>query len=290
MIWLIASILSSTAIMLLFRGFKTWNVPAFPAIVVNYGAAFGLGWFFFKEEFSPLDLFTLEWTQHLLLLGLVFLVIFYLIAKVAQLMGVSVSSIAAKMSMVLPVTVFLILDPNDHLTWTKAAGLLAAVVGVVLASMKPDSKGNVLQLLGLPLLVLLGSGIIELVLGYYAESSFVQTDAASFVLSSAPFLGAGMVGVLVLGVQIGRGKGPTGWKWVPAGVVLGAVNFLSILALVKAIQSGILTKSALFPVNNVGIVVLSAAMSFLMFKEGFSKRNLLGLGLGVLAIWLLAIP
>lgn len=290
MIWLIASILSSTAIMLLFRGFKTWKIPVFPAIVVNYAAAFGLGWFFFKDEFSPGDLFRLEWTQHLLVLGLVFLVIFNLMAKVAQKMGVSVSSIAAKMSMILPITVFLIIDPNDHLTWTKALGLGAAVLGVVLVSLKEDRKGGVLQLLGLPLLVLVGSGIIELVLGYYAESEFVDSDAAGFVLSSAPFMGAGIIGWSILAVQFGRGKGPKGVKWIGAGLVLGAVNFVSILALVKAIQSGILVKSALFPVNNVGIVVLSAAFSFLLFREGFSRQNIIGLLLGVLAIVLLAIP
>ena len=87
-----------------------------------------------------------------------------------------------------------------------------------------------------------------------------------------------------------RGKGVSGGRWLLGGLVLGAVNFVSILAFVKAIQSGVLENSALFPVNNVGIVLLSAALSAVLFREAFSRQNLAGLALGILAIVLLAIP
>ena len=79
-------------------------------------------------------------------------------ARVAQTLGVSVSSIAAKMSMVLPITVFLIIDPDDRLTLWKALGIACALVGVVLASLKPERRGSWTQWLGLPVLILLGSG------------------------------------------------------------------------------------------------------------------------------------
>ena len=73
-------------------------------------------------------------------------------------------------------------------------------------------------------------------------------------------------------------------------MILGAVNFLSIYAIVKVLESGWMEKTEVFPINNVGIVLLSAAFSFVLFKERFSPRNLLGLALGVLAIALLALP
>ncbi|MGC6533777.1 MAG: EamA/RhaT family transporter [Flavobacteriales bacterium] len=290
MIWLVLSILSSTIIILLFRGFANWGVPVFPAIVVNYAVAFGCGWVLFADTYSPLDLFQMEWTRWLLLLGAMFIVIFNLMARVAQTLGVSVSSIAAKMSMVLPITVFLIIDPDDRLTLWKALGIACALAGVVLACLKPERRGSWIHWLGLPVLVLLGSGVIELVLGWYSESVHVTSDADSYVLSSTPFLGALMLGGTVLLVNQVGGKGVSGARWLLGGLVLGTVNFVSILALVKAIQSGVLEKSALFPVNNVGIVLLSAALSAVLFREAFSRQNLAGLALGILAIVLLALP
>lgn len=276
--------------MLIFRGFATLGIPAFAAIVVNYVTSFFLGWLLWKDEFSIGDLFAMNWTRYLLILGVLFIVIFNLMARVAREYGISVSSIAAKMSLVVPVVVFLIIDPEDRLTFWKFAGLLAAVSGVILTSLKPDFKGKGVSLFGLPLIVLLGSGIIDLTLGYFSDSDHITSESALYVLSSTPFLGAGIIGVSTLTIQRLRGKSPKGWMWIPGGIILGAVNLLSIVAIVKVLESGWMEKSEVFPINNVGIVLLSAALSFLIFRERFSSRNVVGLALGVLAIVLLALP
>lgn len=288
MIFLLLSIASAAAIVLIFRGYKTFGVPVFPAITINYLTAFGLGWMLFRNEYTLPELLTTAWARNLYFLGFLFIGIFYLMALVAQRIGVSVASIAAKMSMVVPIVYFLSIRPDDHLTLVKFLGLIAAIAGVVLASWKGQAEISGWKLFALPLVVLLGSGVIDLVLGIYSKGEHIQSEASTYVLSSMPFLGAATIGLptlLVARRKLTRGK----WNWLPGGMLLGGVNFVSIWALVRAIQTDILPESSLFPVNNVSIVVLAAVLSAAIFNEKLSARNLMGLGLGALAILLLSL-
>ena len=52
--------------------------------------------------------------------GLAFIYLFQLIARTTQTLGLTVTSIASKLSMVLPVALFLAFDPLDALTGKKA--------------------------------------------------------------------------------------------------------------------------------------------------------------------------
>ena len=52
--------------------------------------------------------------------SLLFIYLFQLIARTTQTLGLTVTSIASKLSMVLPVALFLAFDPLDALTWKKA--------------------------------------------------------------------------------------------------------------------------------------------------------------------------
>jgi uncharacterized membrane protein len=68
---------------------------------------------------------------------------------------------------------------------------------------------------------------------------------------------------------------------------LGVVNFLSIYFLVKTFDAHLLDRSAIIPINNLGVVLCSAMAGFIFFQERLSRLNVLGLGLSILAILLL---
>ena len=69
-------------------------------------------------------------------MGLLFIYLFQLIARTTQTLGLTVTSIASKLSMVLPVALFLAFDPLDALTWKKGVAIALAIPAIVLASWK----------------------------------------------------------------------------------------------------------------------------------------------------------
>ena len=75
--------------------------------MLNYGVAAALGWvlcggsaLFTRVQSEP-------WVWVALGLGLLFIYLFQLIARTTQALGLTVTSIASKLSMVLPVALFL---------------------------------------------------------------------------------------------------------------------------------------------------------------------------------------
>ena len=70
------------------------------------------------------------------------------------------------------------------------------------------------------------------------------------------------------------------------GMILGFLNFGTTYYLIMAM--GVFQSTVLFPVQNVGIVVLSALAGFIIFKEKLSVINWIGILLSIIAILLIA--
>ena len=161
MVYLITSIGLSAGIFLLFQLFERWRVDTFPAIVINYGVAAGLGWSLAGGMTTFKSVMHEPWAMVALCMGLLFIYLFQLIARSTQENGVTVTSIAAKLSMVLPVALFLLFDPNDTLNWQKGLAIALAIPAIVLASWKGTEKGRVAKWI-VPLVIFFGSGMIDL--------------------------------------------------------------------------------------------------------------------------------
>src|SRR5687768_7877135 len=108
MILLLFSIVTNAALYLIFKWFEKTGVRTFPAIVINYLTAFTIGVFQVDDLERALTT-ALEfpvWSAGGLSLGVIFISVFYLAALTAQRVGVSVTTIASKMSMVLVMLLF----------------------------------------------------------------------------------------------------------------------------------------------------------------------------------------
>jgi multidrug transporter EmrE-like cation transporter len=97
------------------------------------------------------------------------------------------------------------------------------------------------------------------------------------------------LGITLVGVQVALGKTKLQWRNVVAGIVLGIPNFFSIYYLIRLLNSDWLESSAAIPVNNIGIVVASALVAILFFKEPFTQWRAVGIALSILAIILIAL-
>jgi drug/metabolite transporter (DMT)-like permease len=289
MIYLILAIIFTSSLILLFRVFERFGIYIPHAIVVNYFVAASLGLINFKGEIHPAEVIGHPWFRIAIVLGLLFISIFNMIAITTQKMGVSVASVANKMSVIIPVIAAVYLY-NDSMQPLKVVGIFVALLAVYFTSIRKGEaqavKLSASQFM-LPVIVFIGSGLIDMLVNY-AQVKHLQ-DAAPDLFLSCAFSSAGIAGCIMVIYQVLVKKRTFQGKSVIAGIALGIPNYMSIYFLMKAIDAKIFQSSVIFPVVNIGIVLFSVLCAFILFREKLSLLNLLGIALSVAAIVLIAI-
>ncbi|MEO0404722.1 MAG: EamA/RhaT family transporter [Bacteroidota bacterium] len=264
------------------------GVHTFPAIIVNYIVAMGCGIQMLSDDYHIVDQFEVKWFSGGLLMGFLFIGLFYLMAYTAQRLGMAVSSVATKMSLVIPVAFFMITKANDEPTFLKISAVCLAVLGVLLTSQKGKQGKDVAWYVFLfPVIIFLGSGAIDLLIGHYSD--FVETENDKFLFTSTPFFTSAMIGLVVSIIQVFIGKFKFNWQTLVGGAILGIVNFGSIYYLVKAYDSGFLPSSSVVSLNNLGVILFSSIVGVALFKEQLNLRKSIGIAVAVIAIVMLLI-
>lgn len=287
MTWLALSVLASSAIFIIFRLLPRVGAFTFPAIVVNYIVAASCGFMMLSHDYPILEKATQPWFYSGLALGALFISLFYLMAFTAQRTGVGVTSIATKMSLVLPVAWFMITDPDDAPTFLKVSAVILAVTGVVLSARKSQNGQFNWSYILFPVIIFIGSGIIDLIIGQFSNDKYLSSSNDQYLFAATPFITSTLIGLVVMAGRLARKQAVMNLPTAIAGVILGLVNFGSIYFLVRTFDAGLLDRSAIIPVNNLGVVLCSALASLLFFNEVFSTKNKVGLALSVLAIVIL---
>ena len=289
--FLILCILSSTGIFIVFRSLERFSIPAFPVIVVNYLTATVLG---FVINGTSLDLSTITtsgWLTMSILIGVLFILMFFLVDLSSRKAGISVTTVAAKMSVILPIAFSMLLDPADRINLLKGAAILAALSGVFLTVYKPAKTSIDRAVLYIPLILFVGMGIVDSLVKF-AQFRYVD-DPDTALFSGVLFLNAFLTGVVILIFSpryLPHFLKPSRWVW---GLLLGGVNFGSIYFLMRALNyispaGGSIDSSVIFGVNNTGIVALSILTGLIIFRERLSPVNWVGVFLSALALALFA--
>lgn len=286
MIYLLLSILSSTIIFILFKLFDRYKLNTLQAIVTNYIVACLLGISLNTNSFSIETIINSQWFYGALSLGFLFIFIFNVMALTAQRNGLSVASVATKMSVVIPV-VFGIYVYNESTHFQKLLGIFLALIAVVLVSIKPKSNVRLKNNLLLPFIVFLGSGIIDTSIKYL-ETNYLEDNGIP-LFSATIFCVAGIIGLGVLIRKKIKKEFTFNKLSLVGGSVLGIVNYGSIYYLLKALDHESLESSIIFTVNNVSIVMLSALIGLIVFHEKLSIKNWFGVGLAIASILLVTL-
>lgn len=286
MIYLLLSILSSTVIFIVFKLYKKYGINTLQAIVINYFVACTVGFFWYIDRSDFTQVPKESWFPGALMLGFMFIAVFNLAAITTQKSGLSVVAVATKMSVAIPV-LFGIFLYNESTGISKITGILLALAAVYLTSVKTKEGISIKSKnLIFPLLVFLGSGIIDTSLKYLETSYVSETDVGLF--SSTIFAMAGLIGVCILIGQGFMGKFRISVKNIIGGIALGIPNYFSIYFLVLALRTEGFDSSTVFTMNHVAIVAFSTLVGILLFKERLITKNWIGLGLAILSIILVA--
>ncbi len=279
MIDLILSILSATAILIMFKVLEHRKIRLLLPIIINYLTATGLGLGLTFGNSGTAGIFKAPWLFMALIIGILLICLFWVIGLSTQKAGMAVTTISTRMSVIIPMA-FSICWLNEDLNLLKAGGMAMGLAALALSGRK-GPKTN-LNFFFLPLILFLGIGILDSLVKFTQHFLLQEGDFAFF--TGACFFFAFAAGFLICMVK-GVGLKPFFQPGILiSGLVLGCVNFGSIFFLIRALEKDAFDASILFGLNSVGIVCLSVFAAAILFKEKLTRANWTGVGLAVLAI------
>lgn len=283
MIYLLLSILFNAVLFIIIKLFAKFNIDALQALVVNYFVAFGVGLFFLDISFSPQIIISQEWFKGSVLLGFIFISTFYVTTITSQRNGLSVASVASKMSVIIPIILGVFLY-DETLGSVKISGIIIALIAVYFTSKKETGEIQQASNLVFPILVFIGAGTIDSSLKYLQTFHVPSNQIGLF--SSVTFFCAFSVGILILVFLSLKGKIKFAGRNILGGIALGLPNFFSLYYLVKMLEAKAFESATLFTIHNIAIVLVSTFVGIFFFKERISMRNALGIGLALFALFL----
>lgn len=285
MIYLILSVITNAAIYWLFKYFERIGAKIFETIVFNYIVAFTCGIFFVpnvSDAFHSALQFPV-WSIAGLIMGGLFISVFYFMAITAKKSGIALATLSSKMSLVLAVVLLAFLGKGE-ITILKAIALLIAMFGLYLFSTDGKSKFDK-SVLVYPLVLMFGSTSVDFSIAYFQSFTTNQNELSLF--TCMPFMGAGIIGVSILVYKLVFRKEKFPLKELGTGVLLGLVNYGSIFFLVELYHSGWMPESTILPVNNLLVLVIGSIGAVFIFKEKLNRRKIQGLAICLIALFLL---
>ena len=94
-------------------------------------------------------------------------------------------------------------------------------------------------------------------------------------------------GLILVIVDLVRGKSKWAWKNALGGLALGLVNYFSTSSIYQSMR--VFDNVVLFPIYNIGVVSLTALIGWLFFKEKLTWKNYLGLAIAIIAVYLITL-
>lgn len=285
MCFLLLSIISSTTISLTFKFVERKNIQSFHVIVINYLIAAILGYALNRSSYNVLNMFGESWFLLAVIIGVLFIIMLYLIGFSTQKAGITVTTVAMRMAVVIPI-VFSILYYNEMVTSLKIAGILLAVIAVVLTVYKKRKKGIRVEYIYLPFIIFIGAGIVDSLVKYSQQDHL--TDEVLPIFTAILFSISFIIGIMISIFNKTTIKQLVHGKTLLWGTILGVANFGSVYFFVNALNYAGFDSSILFGMNHIGIVVLSVLFAFFIFEERPSKLNWVGISFSIIAIYILS--
>jgi len=284
MIYVILTIIVFNVLIVIFKLFARFKVDNLQALIVNYITAGTIGFILLKEPINMQHILSAPWLYHAMAIGFLFIVVFNFYAFGTQKVGIAITTVANKMSLVIPVAAALILEENDNISTEKIIGFILALIGIYLASTKGGKLSFNIKYLWLIILVFIGQGIADSI---FNDSKTMLNPGEDMLYFIVLFFMASISGILILLGKSVASPPKFELKNILWGVILGVPNFYSLLFMLKALSSPGLEASVVFPMVSMGVVVLSSIIGIILYKEKLTKGNWIGIlfACGAIAIF-----
>jgi len=280
---LVLSISCSVAVSVLLKMARSRGIRIDQAIAFNYVMAGSLCALLLGPQPGTLLRSAAPWPL-LLALGLLLPSVFLIMAKAVQQAGIVLSDVAQRLSLLLPLIAAFTLF-GEAATQSKLMGIAVALVALAALLWRPGNRnaqapaghGGALTI-ALLLGVWFGYGTIDILFKQMAKtgSAFPTTLLGAFI----------MAGLVSFGYLFLR---RTAWspRSIVAGLLLGLLNFGNIYFYVRAHQVYSDNPTLVFSAMNIGVISLGTLIGAGIFRERIHWVNGAGVGLAILAIFIL---
>lgn len=285
MIDLIITIVLFNFVVVLFKLFPKYKVDNLQALIFNYITAASLGLTMYLNNGGSISIGNIinsNWILHSIVIGVLFIVVFNFYAFGTQKVGVAISTVANKMSMVFPTLVGLILYGESNFIVYKILGFVFALIGIYLTSTKNGKLSFDKKYLWVIIAIFVLQGIADVVFGDCSKLPGTAQDTELIFL--VLFVFAAIVGVIMMtGKSLGGGVKFEA-KNILWGIAVGLPNYGTLYFMFKALQTSGLDQSEVYPIISMGAVFSSAIIGWLLFKEKLTSSNWIGILFAILGI------
>lgn len=278
MIFLILTIICSTSLALILKHGSVKKSNILLLINGNYLTAlvFALGFVIYKGGFH----FSLNATLFAMGLGVLFAETFVIYSKSINYAGTALATVSARLSVLIPVLASIILygeKPNLQMLIGFALVLVTLYFFYLSLKNHGNSSESTAKYIYL-FLLLIGIGFVDLSMKMF-ERNFPLEEKGTFVFQIFSFA------FLYTLIRILIGKIKFDKETYKIGLILGFPNVLAIHFLLAALSA--LPAIIVFPIQNIGVIVLTAIAAYLFWKEKINLYGKIALAVGIAAILLL---
>lgn len=281
---LLFAILSSAAIIIIFKVSERYSRDTLVLISYNYLAAFLLSWMANRGNHSGINLDN-KMIIPAIITGVLFIAVFFIISLSSKYAGVAKTTLASKMSFVIPV-VFSVVYWGELLTSVKLLGFLLAFISVFLVVYRSGKKKVNVRGIIYPALLFIGAGLVDSTVKYIQQTFLRSGGEQLFTL--LVFGVAFLLSVSIIFFQGGI-KRLFSFNRILLGAGLGTANYFSLYFLIKSLNSSYFDSSIVFSIINTGIVLFNIIVGIYIFRERISLLNKVGVFLAIIALLALTI-
>lgn len=281
--------LASASLIIIFKYLDKFDLDTFPVIVTNYFVCVLVGVMVQGHLPDVVTIASKPWFPLSLVMGVLFILGFNIIGTSTRKAGVTVTAIANKMSLVVPISVAFVLY-GDEVNVIKILGILLALASIALTTYtrsedRQQGQTNTI-LYALPLGVFLISGVVDSLVNYVQHNYLKGISYSEFFIFL--FMTAGTSGLVVLIYALIQKKVRYTGKTLLAGIALGVPNYGSLHFMMRALEHSGMESSVVFPILNIAVVTTAALAALILFKEKLTGNNIAGIAMSIVAILMLA--
>lgn len=282
MIFLLLAILTSSLIFITFKLFEKTGINNLQAITFNYLTAVIIGYISTTENFSTQFVTEKPWFYLSIISGVLLIVTFLVYAYSIQKVGIAITSVSGKMSVIIPVLLGLLVF-HEKASWIRIIGIVIALAAFYLTLIKNREQKAKAIFFVFPLLLFLGNGFNDSLLKI-SQEFYIQNDFSMFL--TIAFGVSLFAGGLIIAFLLITKKQKLHYKNILAGIILGILNWYSTYFFFAGLAH--FDVSVFIPVFNASVVCIAALTGYWFFKEKLSTVNIIGITLAVVAIIFIA--
>ena len=286
MINILYTILLFNILIIIFKMFEKYKVNSLLALTFNYITAGICSFILLESNFSFHNIINSDWLLRSISIGILFMVVFYLYGLGTRKVGIAITTLANKMSLIIPVTVAIILY-DETFTYLKGLAFFLAISGVYLSTTKDGGLSFDRKYLWLIILVFIGQGISDSIFNDFAQKFPTDRGYLFFIVL---FFSAAVSGIIIhIFKSFKKQQNSLQLKSILWGFFFGIPNFFCLVFFLKALTISNLNSSTIFTLVSIGIVVSSSLIAMFFFKEKLSTTNRIGILLCICAIYIFSL-